>query len=329
MGALGPLVVTGAGGFVGRAVVAEARRRGHAVRALYRSAAAPEWQGDAGVAALRLDLAAPEADLAPAVAGAAAVIHAAAHLGGDPQAHLRDTLAATQAVTRACAEAGARLVLISSIAVYDSDRLSPGALLTEESPRIALPPEAQAQPARALEAARDPYAGAKRLQEAMAEGLGGLSILRPGVVWGPGRSWHALQGFRASKLFVTLTSEGELPLTHVDHLARVALGCAAAGAPRVLNVFDADRPTRARFLRAHRRAYGWPRLNAALPYGLWAALARGLRPLSARLPGLLREPVLRARIMPLRYDDSALRRAFPGDDAAFETLMARTREAEQ
>lgn len=330
----GLIAVTGANGFVGRACVAEARRRGHPVLALCRSAPLPEWEADAGITVARIDLSTEAGRLRALLAPVEALIHAAAFMGDNPQVLVRDTLAATGAVLAACGAADLRLVMVSSLAVYDTDALSPGEPVTEASPLIALAPDALDQPEAYLRSARDPYAGSKRLQEAMMaqDGeAGGNWILRPGAIWGPGRSWHALQGFWASKLFVTIGSDGELPLAHVDHVARVAVDCArtAPQGTSVLNVFDDDRPTRARFLKVHRRCYGWPRLNVTVPYGAWLALVRLLKPLASRLPGLFREPILRARMMPLRYPNTAMRSAFPGEDTdTFEGLMARTREAE-
>lgn len=333
MGALTGLVVTGASGFVGAACVAEARARSLHVYALCRAAPRPEWQGDDGITPVQLDLTAPEAAqrLAEVLGHGTALIHAAAHLGGDPQALARDTVGATGTVLAARRQAGARMVLISSLAVYDTDLLSPGDALTEDSPLIALPDDALFDPDAAILAARDPYAGAKRLQEMMltGEAAGGAWILRPGAIWGPGRSWHGLMGFWASKLFVTIGSDGELPLSHVDHVAWAAVEAALTPTPGVaaLNVFDDDRPTRARFLKAHRRCHGWPRLNLTVPFGAWLGLVRLVRPVSARLPGLFREPILRARMMPLRFPNSRLRGTLGGEDRdTFEGMMARTPE---
>ncbi len=320
------IVVTGASGFLGRACVAEARRHDLPVLAVTRGAPLPGWADDAGIATLQLDLTAPEAAdrLTGALTEDSALIHAAAHLGDDAQALARDTLQANRAVHAAWTAKAPRLVLISSLAVYDTDRLHPGDALRESSALIPLPDAT-------LRGARDPYAGAKRLQEAMFlfdDALDDDWILRPGAIWGPGRSWHALQGFWASKLFVTIGSEGELPLAHVDHVARIAVEAARTPTPGpgVLNVFDHDRPTRARFLKAHRQVHGWPRLNVTVPYTLWSAMVRLLRPVAHRLPGLFREPVLRARMMPLRYPTDRLHSAFPGKGPRFEDLMTATRE---
>ncbi len=330
------IVVTGANGFVGRACVAEARRQGLPVLALYRSMPVPGWETDTGITALHCDLTAPDAaeTLATALPDSGAIIHAAAHLGDDPDALARDTLQATQTLLEARQTRDLRLVLISSLAVYDTDRLSPGDTLDEDSPVIPLSKADLATPAAYIRTTRDPYAGAKRLQEALVtrSGRPGDWILRPGAIWGPGRSWHALMGFWASKLHVTIGSGGDLPLTHVDHVAQNVLraACTPVEAAPALNLFDDDRPTRARFLAAHRRCYGWPRLNVTVPYALWAAPLPLLRPVAHHLPGLFREEVLRSRMMPLRYPNVSLRSILGGEDMdSFESMMSRTREAEE
>lgn len=328
------IAVTGANGFLGRACVAEARRFGLNVIAIYRSRPAVDWVADAGITALQLDLTAPDAAglLRAALPDNAVLIHAAAHLGDDPAALARDTLGATRTVLDACGD-NIRLVMISSLAVYDTDLLNPGDSVTEASPLIPMPDTAFDDPATYILQTRDPYAGAKRLQEALLTHADrdDAWVLRPGAIWGPRRSWHALQGFWATKLHVTIGSKGQLPLTHVDHAARAAVEAARTpteGIP-VLNVFDDDLPTRARFLKAHRRCYGWPRFNITVPYGLWLAMIRLLKPVSGKLPGLFREPILRARMMPLRFPNTRLRSAFRGEDIdSFEGMMARTRDAE-
>ncbi|GGF62843.1 Nucleoside-diphosphate-sugar epimerase [Mameliella alba] len=318
------IAITGAGGFLGRACVAEARRRGLPVLALYRNSLPGDWAGDAGITPLQLDLTAPDAAdrLRAALPEDCAIIHAAAHLGDNLAAVARDTLSATRTLRDAWRDSDARLVLISSLAVYDTDALAPGDAVSESTPLIPLPDTP--------EQARDAYAGSKRLQEALfLDDLQDGWILRPGALWGPGRTWHALQGFRASKLFVTIGSHGELPLAHVDLCAQIAVEAARTPTPGpgIVNVFDDDRPTRARFLRAHRRCFGWPRLNVTVPYGAWLALVRLLKPISGNLPGLFRENILRARLMPLRYPNTRMRSAFPGEDIdTFEGLMTRAAE---
>jgi UDP-glucose 4-epimerase len=92
-----------------------------------------------------------------------------------------------------------------------------------------------------------------------------------------------------------------------------------------VNVIDNDLPTRARFLKVHRSLTGWPKVVLPLPWRLWLGSAKCLSPVHNRLPGLLREPTLRARLMPLRYPNVALRQALGGQDIApFEEMLARS-----
>ena len=76
------ILITGAGGFIGRATVAEARARGLDVVALVRKSVAPEWADDDGVTVVEADLSEPSSQqpLRRALRGCDAVIHAAAHL---------------------------------------------------------------------------------------------------------------------------------------------------------------------------------------------------------------------------------------------------------
>ena len=328
MGAVSRIVVTGAGGYLGRACVAEARRRGLRVLAVHRRTADRRWAADDGIDALAGDLTENATKIVlRQLPDDVAVIHTAGHMGDDPAALIADTIRATQALPL---KPGQRLVLISSLSVYDTSQLSAGDMVTEESPLLA-PPDGAADPAAAIRCAESPYAMSKRMQEALCPAWPGLAacwLLRPGAIWGPDRTWHALQGFRAGKLQVTIGSDGALPLAHVEGVARAAVEAAmhdSRGA-EAINVFDDDCPTRARFLRAHREILGWPRLNVTVPYTVWHAAIRPLAPVASRLPGLFREPVLRARMMPLRFPNTRLRARLGGEQPAFETLRWPGRE---
>ena len=66
-------------------------------------------------------------------------------------------------------------------------------------------------------------------------------------------------------------------------------------------------------------------MTIPVPYSLWMGLAQVLRPIARKLPGLLRVPVLRARLMPLSYPNTALRHALGGqDDAPLEDMLKRS-----
>lgn len=320
MGQVNRILITGAGGFIGRAVVAEARARGLQVVAVVRRSVAPEW--DQGVTVVTADLSDPASvdALSGGMRGCGAVIHAAAHLGGDAEAVALDTLKGTAHLLAALPD-GMRLVLVSSITVYDTASAQPGSTITESSALFA------------EGTAPDAYANSKLAQEALAHARGApLWLMRPGAVWGAGRSWHALNGVDAGPVHITLTSGGGLPLTHVTHCARALVSAALTdpGGITALNVVDDDRPTRARFVAAHRARTGWPRIAIPLPWRVWLMLTRLLSPLSAHLPGLLREPTLRARIMPLKWPNTALRETLGGhDDAPLEVMLDASMRADR
>ncbi len=310
------VLITGATGFVGRATVRAARARGLSVVAAARRQTAL-WTEDSGVQMVAADLSQPGSTrtLRDAMSGVGSVIHAAAHLGGDAAVVASDTVGATQTVLDALQDHPAHLVLVSSIAVYDTMQIPPGARLDEQSPL------------ERAGSARDAYTDGKLQQEHLLRQRDRHAwILRPGAVYGPDRTWHALMGFWASKMHVQIGSAGVLPMVHVDHLAR-SLVDAAMTPPQgqiALNVIDDDLPTRARYLAAHRRLAGWPKAHVSVPFAAWLPLTRLVRPISARLPGLFREPVLRARMMPLAYPNTALRRHLGGHDMArFEDMLDR------
>jgi nucleoside-diphosphate-sugar epimerase len=121
------LLVTGANGFLGRYVVAEALRRGHSVRAMVRStgdAAKHGW--DDRVTPVQADLR-RRRGLTEAVAGVDAVLHLAASKAGDMYAQYAGTVVATENLLSAMDEAGVRrIVAISSFSVYDYRKIPRG-----------------------------------------------------------------------------------------------------------------------------------------------------------------------------------------------------------
>lgn len=292
------LLVTGAGGFLGRAVVAEARAQGHAVR---------------GVTRADVDLV--TGDLSGLLDGIECVIHLAGALSGDCAVQARDTLTATRRLIAAmqAQPLPPRLVLASSIAVYSADA---SGVVTEATP-------IEDRPER-----RDAYARAKLAQEGMLR-VSGLrhTILRPGAILGPGRMMTAHLGPGMGGTLILMERGGELPIVSLNDCARAfVLAAETPGEGRALNILGADRPTRARYVAALRRT-GWPRHVLPLNWRLLAPLAWLLSPFGARVPGLLRPAVLRARMRPVRYDIAAAQLALgwvPQDD--FDIAFARAQE---
>jgi nucleoside-diphosphate-sugar epimerase len=264
------LMITGAGGVLGRAVVDEAQARGHEVRALTRD---------------DLDLA---SGAFPALDGVDCVIHLAGSLSGDWSVQARDTVEATRRLLEAmqAQPLPPRLVLASSIAVYSADA---NGVVTEATPL-------EGRPAR-----RDAYSRAKLAQEGLLRESGlRHTILRPGAILGHGRVTTAHLGPSAGGTLILMERGGEVPVVSLADCARAfVLAAEVPGEGRALNILGPDRPTRARYLAALRRT-GWPRHVLPLNWRLLMPLAWCLSPLGARLPGLLRPAILRARMRPLR-----------------------------
>ncbi|MDT8328013.1 MAG: NAD-dependent epimerase/dehydratase family protein [Roseovarius sp.] len=288
------VLVTGAGGFLGRAVVADMLGRGHAVRALVRASQPGARRDGAETVALDLAAASP-AQLVTVLEGVEVVIHLASALSGVWTVQERDTLEATRRLTLAMAQCPTqpRLVLASSIAVYSADAGLEGAVIDEHTPLETAPLE------------RDSYARAKLAQERIAQGAGlDLTILRPGAILGPGRVMTAHPGLGLGPALILLETRGEVPIVALSDCARAfALATEGIGAGGVYNIIGDACPSRAGFVAALRRG-GWPRLVIPLNWRILHASARALAPLGPRLPGLLRPATLRARMMPVRYSNA-------------------------
>ena len=171
-------LVTGATGQVGHHVIQRLRRDGWDVRALVRDAARAGALSRSGVTLATGDTLEPTS-LLRAARGCDVVIHAAAVITprGGWEVFRRPNVEGTQHVIAAAAAAGARLVHVSSVAVYGAgERYREGVATDESSPLAPLPDEAW-------------YARSKRESEALvmaAHGAGQLwaTAVRPDVIYG-------------------------------------------------------------------------------------------------------------------------------------------------
>jgi nucleoside-diphosphate-sugar epimerase len=305
------VMVTGGTGFIGRHVVGAALSRGHSVIALSRSSSASlpgAWEGRVEVRQCDLREA---SGLAEELLGVDAVVHCAAAMDGDLATQRAITVEGTRNLLEGMCSAGVgRIVGISSFAVYDFHRLEEGALLDEGSP---------------LEEdldSRAPYVRTKREQEnlvrerALVQGWHCM-IFRPGLVFGPGRTWFHHLGVRLGRrLWVTLAGEAALPLIYVENCADAIVAGLAPDAPGgvTINLVDDDLPTRSSYVAWLAAGSGSRPVVIALP---WAALARSARMGDwinrqllmgkAPLPDLLQPASLAARCKPLRYSNQVAR----------------------
>jgi nucleoside-diphosphate-sugar epimerase len=286
------ILVSGAGGFIGRALCPHLAARGHRVIAGLRGGSAPGTPPVEGVEPRLLGEVAPGRNWAGVFADIDIVVHLAqrAHrpaaanaLAGEP--------AAAAALARGAARAGVRRLLYMSSIKAMGDETAPGKrFCAGDAPH----PD-------------DSYGRAKLATErALAEiadetGLG-LVILRPSLVYGPGvgGNFRALLRLAGSSLplpFAALDNRRSLIFLDnlIDLAAVAALNPDAAG--RVLLAADgADLSTPA-LIRILARGQGRPARLFSLPDPVFAALRR--------LPGL--GPAVSRLTLSLAVDDSATR----------------------
>ena len=306
------LLVTGASGFLGRYVVDEALRRGHAVRAMVRStasAAKSRWDTDPRVEVTVVDLRSRRG-LLEAVAGVDAVLHLAAAKSGDVYAQYGGTVVATENLLLAMDQANLRhIVHVSSFSVYDWMRIRGGSVVDESA---ALEKDAFD---------RDAYAHTKLVQERLvrdhaSENGWRWTVLRPGMIIGPDNLWGARVGAQGKRTWVRMGARARLPVTHVESVAEAIVLAAereqAAG--EVLNVVDDETPTQRQYVKLLRartsprpRVIGLPWNGIRATAGLaWLTNNLLLRN-RARLPGILVPCRVHARFKPLKYTNRKIK----------------------
>jgi nucleoside-diphosphate-sugar epimerase len=187
--------------------------------------------------------------LAATLDGVDTVIHMAASTSGSVAAQVANTVAGSDHLYAASVQTGVdRFVLVSSFGVMDASHLPRGAVLDEQVPLEPHPEH------------RDPYSFAKLRQEELAwryrdQGLP-LVVIRPGVIFGPGRSALSSRvGLKAPGVFLHLGRGNRIPLTYVENCAeavvRGALTSDVVG--EAFCIVDDDLPTSRHVLRRYRR----------------------------------------------------------------------------
>lgn len=309
------LLVTGAGGFLGRYVVAEALRRGHDVQAMIRPAADASrlpWRDHPQVQLVRADLRARQG-LVEAVSGADAVIHLAASVGADVYTQLTGTVVTTENLLNAMREAGAnRLIAISSFSVYGYLHKASHSLLDETSPLEECLEE------------RDDYCLAKVLQERLvrkyAEREGwALTVVRPGAIYGKDHVWTACLGAEAGeRLWIRIGAWAKVPLTYVENCAEAIVLCAenVAATGETFNVVDNDLPSHRRYIQLLQRRLSprpkvlpisWTAMRALCRMA-WVANSLFFKG-EGKLPSILVPARVHARCKPLEYTNAHLRKS--------------------
>ncbi|MFN8051586.1 MAG: NAD(P)-dependent oxidoreductase [Acidimicrobiales bacterium] len=306
------VLVTGATGFVGTSVVAEALHAGHDVTAVVRPASSSRaFGGFADHPRLRLarvDLR-DRAGLAGCFDDVDAVIHLAAAKSGDFATQFAGTVLSTENLLAALVGSPVRrLVAVSTFSVYDYSNLPAGSVIDEQTP-IDLHPQK-----------RDEYAQTKLIQERLYReemARREVVILRPGMIYGRDNLWHALLGAELGPLFLRIGSRATLPMTYVENCAEaiVAAVDAEGVAGLTLNIVDDPLPTQAEFVAALGKQMELP---SSIPVP-WPVMKAGAHLVSAvndrflggraKFPGIVVPEKLDGRFKPFGYTNAAARRA--------------------
>jgi nucleoside-diphosphate-sugar epimerase len=296
------VLVTGAGGFLGRAVVSRLLVGGHRVRAMIRPKSVdPNWPNQ--VELFRVDLRVHQ-DLASAFDGVDAVVHLAAATSGTEDVQFSSTVVATERFLQAMETSPVRrLVHISSFVVYDWSKARGS--LDESTP---LEPDPYHM---------GPYTIAKIWQERIVSRFAekhewSLTILRPGFIWGQGHAKIAGMGRQFGRMFLMFGPLTRLPLTHVDNCADCIVAAVEnpAASGKILNVIDTDEVRVWRYVREYASRTKQQAVMVPLPYHIGLGVAqlaaltsRGLFGKKGKLPSLLTPRRFESQFKPLRFSN--------------------------
>jgi nucleoside-diphosphate-sugar epimerase len=290
------ILISGAGGFLGQALVPVLLERGHAVRAMLRSKSAPPPTWAAKVETFYADLSADQLD--DAFAGIDAVIHLA---GATDKSDSLSTVKSTERLFETMALSGVkRLVHVSSIAVYDWTLARD--VVDEDTPlRSDLDDIGE-------------YARSKVLQEALVQSHSerhrwDVTVLRPGFIWGSGRPKIAGMGRQWARFYILFGPFTKLPLCHVSNCADLIATVVNARevSDRIFNINDDTDVAVWRYVYEHMnrtRRFG---IVIPVPYNLGLHIAKlssfvATRFFSGRrLPSLLVPRRFEAQFKPLRF----------------------------
>ena len=290
-----PVVVTGAGGFIGRHLVPALVDAGYHVRAVSRAPNA--GQGFDRVEPLQHPGTGRNADWRPLLAGAQAVVHLAglAHVPIDDRAtrrRLREVnVLATADLATAAAVAGVRdFVFMSSIKAVADGSTAP---LAEDTP--ATPDDCYGLAKRLAE---------RRLWRLQSDAPGmRILVLRPPLVYGPGvgANFAALARLATSGLPLPLAAvRNRRSLVYVGNLVAAILRCLArSDVPSgTFHVCDEAPVATPELVRAIARANGARARLFAVPPQLLSGAARmlGREAQAARLLGSLEVDGARFRL---------------------------------
>jgi nucleoside-diphosphate-sugar epimerase len=290
------VLVVGASGFLGgrlaeRLVV----EHGAQVRVLIRRVAAATRVARLPVEVVAGDVLDAES-VAKAADGCAVLFNCAKGTGGDPARRRATDVDGVRHLIEGADRSAARLVQVSSLAVYD------------------LPPEGDVTERTADAPAGDAYADAKLAGERLALELGrtrgvAVTVVQPTVVYGPFATVHGsdiLDELRTARMILVEAGRGICNAVYVDDAVTALL--LAATSPRAPGerflVSGAEHPTWAEFFGGFARMLGAEDrlvpMSASEARALWDASRRRPWLASEALALLRREKTIRKRLLATR-----------------------------
>jgi nucleoside-diphosphate-sugar epimerase len=262
-------LVTGAGGFLGAALVRRLRSEGTEVRVLVRRPL-PWMERDPGIQIVVGDLGDPQI-VAHAVAGVELVYHVGAAMRGDSGDFAAGTIWGTRNIVDACLRSRTRrLVYVSSLSVLDHAGRNPGEALSESAMLEPKPELRGLYTQTKLDAER-------LVADAISKhGLPAV-IIRPGQIFGPGAEKTTPNGVVAFGSWWIAVGPGAqtIPLVFLEDVVDSLLhaGTRPGLEGRCFHVID-PRPTgQAEYLAAVRRNLGNEIRIVRIPAPMFVGLA--------------------------------------------------------
>jgi predicted dehydrogenase/nucleoside-diphosphate-sugar epimerase len=240
------ILVTGANGLIGRALVRRLLREGNRVRIFVRRRPEPEFMKDSNVEVFLGDLGDPIA-VDQAVAGTETVYHVGAAMKGSAHDHERGTVCGTQNIVDSALRHDARrLVYISSLSCLYAASSGRGTVVREDWP-VEPSPTKRGAYTQAKTSAEEIVRDAVRDRHLRAV------LLRPGRVFGPGMTLLTPEvARRVGNVFVVLgDGTRELPLVYVEDVIDAIVLAAETSKfdGRVFHIVDRTRITQNQVVR--------------------------------------------------------------------------------
>ncbi len=282
-------LITGATGQLGSHLVEQLCAAGERVRALVRPGRKTALLQEQGAEIVEADLRDPVA-LRKALEGVTLVYHCAARVSdwGSWADFEADTVVTTRNLVEACrASQVPRLLHVSSVSVYGSPRVSPGTLITEDTPL-------------GQHLGRwDHYPRSKLLAEEIAHTYPQTTVVRPSWIYGPRdriTTPRVVAGLLARRVPILGSGQNQLNIIYAGDVAAGAI--LAANHPhavgRVYNLSSQGEVTQEALLNALTDTLGLPRVRRHIPFWLVSRIA-SVQEMIARLLRRSQPPTITRR----------------------------------